>query len=289
MCFRHVSEQTIQWESARVQRPSGGWRCCLAASPFGRRRRWVSIRSVGSGRTRTDDSSDRSFKRNQEIGAFICCARHGAVISHARVLRASLSAKLGRKCVISGEEGCTIEPSQLCVVLLTKQFLSDPAALLEAYIALELAAPIVTIMIAGGGYDYETASNAYAQLPKYLNEIHLGGEGALAELLPEEVTVEQVGEKMYHHLTAIIATNWAPAASQHQLDAVVDQICARMPSKRKGLEKAVGPSTDLARALASSFAKLSTQRDTVRLSNAVTSKTALLDESKMEYPLTLEI
>jgi len=168
---------------------------------------------------------------NKGSTVFVCCSRDDAV-SHARVLRSELQMKLGRSCAIGGgdETDRWIEESQLGVVLLTKRLLENPIALFEAWGLVQEQTPIVTVAITGGGYDYELASAVYADLPAHLTK--LGKVDELARLLPDGVTVADVGTKLDSTLTSIIALPWTPAASKNQLDALVDDIISRIPKKK---------------------------------------------------------
>jgi len=164
---------------------------------------------------------------------FICCSRVDAV-SHARVLRSELQVKLGRACAIGGgaETSKFINESHLVVVLLTKRLLEDPISLYEAWKALDLGIPIVTVAVTGGGYDYEWAQTVYTDLEGALAKVSPTAVKEMSERLPAHVTVPVVGEQLYGTLTAIIALAWAPAASKNQLDAIVDDIISRVPKKK---------------------------------------------------------
>jgi hypothetical protein len=118
-------------------------------------------------------------------------------------------------------------------VLLTKQLLCDPVALLEVWMALQCGLPLVTVLVAGAGYDYATAAIVLADLPAALDNVQLGTAARLQAELPDSINVETVGGMLHANLTAIIAISWSPFDSKseaHQLD-----LCATLALARRTL------------------------------------------------------
>jgi len=172
--------------------------------------------------------------KNAESAIFFCCSRQDA-LGHARVLRSASEVKLDRGCAIGGGADSSefIEKSELCVVLLTKQLLCDPVALLEVWMALQCGLPLVTVLVAGAGYDYATAAIVLADLPAALDNVQLGTAARLQAELPDSINVETVGGMLHANLTAIIAISWSPFDSKNHRDSVVDDVLVRMPQKRR--------------------------------------------------------
>lgn len=93
--------------------------------------------------------------------------------------------------------------------------------------------PLVTVFVAGYGYDYADASEAYLDLPNALERAEVGRSQALQAMLPPDVTVAALGERLHSILTAIIALAWTPSASKNQMAAVLDDILSRREPNRK--------------------------------------------------------
>jgi len=170
---------------------------------------------------------------NKESAIFVCCSREDAV-HHARILRSGLSIRLGRGCALGGGPDTLswLEQSDMFVVLLTRNITTDPICLLEIWSALEHDIPIVTISVAGSGYDYDEAAKTYGELGVALETLQPGSTSALESHLPSGVTIDDVGERLHTCLTAIIALPWSPMGSKNQLDATIHEIVSRMPKKK---------------------------------------------------------
>eukprot|EP00966_Prymnesium_polylepis_P206372 4781848-Prymnesium_polylepis.1 len=189
--------------------------------------------------TMTDDLFARHFAArvgdvvNKESAVFVCCSRLDA-IRHARVLRSEIAIKLGHDCAIGGGQRTRewLKESRMVVVLLSRKLLTDPRALLEIWTAMEMHLPIVTVLVAGKGYDYEEASNTMTNLESAMEQAGKGSASDLLDELPDGKTVNEVGGRLNSCLTAIIAITWSPTASKNQTDALVDEILSRMPKRK---------------------------------------------------------
>lgn len=181
------------------------------------------------------ESAVRRYLRHTESSILVSCSRKGSTLAHARVLCSALAVKQGRGCQVGGTvySKRLLHKTELCVVLLTKQILTDPITLSEIYEAILRGLPLVTVVIAGAGYDYEDASRVFTNLAGELEKSAPGSFDAMLSQLPAGTTGTAVGEKLYHHLTAIIALSWSPSGSKNQLDALISDILKRMPDKRK--------------------------------------------------------
>jgi len=174
---------------------------------------------------------------NQGSAIFVCCSRSDA-ISHARVLRSKLAMRIGRPCAIGGALTTTslIYEANLFVVLLTKGLLSDPNALYEIFLAVEIGLPLVTVAINGAGYDYGEAAATFRDLEPSLERSAPGSasvlKGRLKYDMKRGVSIAEMSAKLQGSLTAIIALAWSPA-SENQLDAVVYDIVSRYPKNAR--------------------------------------------------------
>jgi len=186
---------------------------------------------------------------NVQSAVFVCCSREDAV-QHARVLRAALSLRLRRACAVGGgaDTADFVPESELFVVLLTRKLLDDPSAIHEIWLALQRKLPLVSIAIAGAGYDFAEANEVLSDLTTSLStDLAAEAKGKrassrktkqstavedLQRLLPDGVTVDAVGEALHTSLTAVIALAWTPAGSKNHLDAVVDDILERLPKAK---------------------------------------------------------
>ena len=184
------------------------------------------------------DGADDENDPNQECAVMVCCSRQDA-LQHARVLRSELEAKIDRRCAVGGlpVSSSLIAQSDLVVALLTKQFVSDTSTLVEVWTALKKGVPVVTVMVAGGGYSYEEASAAYNNLATALDRMEEGASAKLQSKLPDGVTVAHVGEMIHSQLTAIIAILWSPNGTKNHLNAVLDDVLVRMQKKPKPLKR----------------------------------------------------
>ncbi|KAL3927816.1 MAG: hypothetical protein SGPRY_002660 [Prymnesium sp.] len=224
----------IKWEGRKLPK--------IKRAKSGERRwsaRLLRLPRMVSGRVRRMSATWGERTLSQEVGnkgssIFICCSRDDAT-SHARVLRSELEIKLGRACAIGGgkDTASLLEESHMIIVLLTRRFLCDPFALFESWKALQFGLPIVTIALTGAGYDYAEAAAFYSDLPNALEAARPGATAEIEELLPAGMSTSELGEQLYGALTAIIALSWAPASSRNHLDALVDDILARVPLKKK--------------------------------------------------------
>jgi len=171
---------------------------------------------------------------NSESAVFVCCSRADAV-GHARVLRSELAIKLGRGCAVGGspDSAAFIPESELIVVLLTKKLMTDPLALFEIWTALQRGLPLATVVVSGGGYDYDEASACYEDLHTALDGVRFGAASELLAKLPDGTTIAAVGEQLHASLTALIALSWSPFSTRNHLDSVVDEIFARVPKAKK--------------------------------------------------------
>ena len=189
--------------------------------------------------TMTDDLFARHFGArvrdivNKGSAVFVCCSRLDA-IKHARVLRSEIAIKLGQDCAIGGGQRTRewLKESRMVVVLLSRKLLTDPRALLEIWTAMEMHLPIVTVLVAGTGYDYEEASNTMTNLERAMEQAGKGSASQLLDELPDGKTVNEVGGRLNSCLTAIIAITWSLTTSKNQTDALVDQILTRMPKRK---------------------------------------------------------
>lgn len=169
---------------------------------------------------------------NTESAIFLCCSRRHS-LKHARVLRSQLAVKIGRGCAIGGGQNSSsfINESELCLVLLSKLLLTDPSALFEIWLALQRQIPIVTVVLTGDGYSYDEASEVLANLQTEMENARPGSELELQKRLGGRSSVNELGAKVNSSLSAIIAVTWSPFGSRNQLEAVIDDIVARMPRK----------------------------------------------------------
>jgi len=187
---------------------------------------------------------------NTESAIFLCCSRRHS-LKHARVLRSQLAVKIGRGCAIGGGQNSSsfINESELCLVLLSKPLLTDPSALFEIWLALQRQIPIVTVVLTGDGYSYEEASEVLANLQTEMENARPGSELELQKRLGGRSSVDELGAKVNSSLSAIIAVTWSPFGSRNQLEAVIDDIVARMPRKKvaKGTTRAASFSKSASR------------------------------------------
>jgi hypothetical protein len=109
--------------------------------------------------------------------------------------------------------------------------------------------------ITGGGYDYAEARNVFVDLPTALKKLGPKIGARLRNLLPAEVAVASVGDTLHNELMPIIAVSWSPAGSVHALNAVVDDVVARVPKRLKNIAK---------RALASEASERSRRPESAR-------------------------
>jgi hypothetical protein len=170
---------------------------------------------------------------NKESDVFVCCSRLDG-IRHARVLRSEIAIKLGQDCAIGGGETTHewLNESRMVVVLLSMKLLTDPHALFEIWTAMGLDLPIVTVLVAGKGYDYEEASKILEDLERAMEQVSNGSANELLDKLPDGKTVDEVGVQLNSCLAAIIAITWSPNASKNQTNAVVDGILTRRLKRR---------------------------------------------------------
>ncbi|KAL3912190.1 MAG: hypothetical protein SGPRY_008420, partial [Prymnesium sp.] len=192
-----VTRRPVRWEGNHS--PSG--------SPVLRRSLLKPRRSMPRGSAAWDEHALWANVVNYSgCDIFVCCSREDAT-AHAQLLCSELEVQLERACAIGG--GCgthtLIEGSQLVVVLLTGSFLCDPASLFESWKALQYGLPLVTVAITGVGYDCAEAAAVYSNLRSSLDATRQGAVGELEELLPDGVSISNVGEQLYGSLTAIIA------------------------------------------------------------------------------------
>jgi len=159
--------------------------------------------------------------------------------------------KIGRGCAIGGGQNSSsfINESELCLVLLSKPLLTDPSALFEIWLALQRQIPIVTVVLTGDGYSYEEASEVLANLQTEMENARPGSELELQKRLGGRSSVDELGAKVNSSLSAIIAVTWSPFGSRNQLEAVIDDIVARMPRKKvaKGTTRAASFSKSASR------------------------------------------
>eukprot|EP00966_Prymnesium_polylepis_P280127 6471911-Prymnesium_polylepis.2 len=175
---------------------------------------------------------------NRQCAVFIVCAREDA-LSHARVLRSALAVRLDRDCTICSaavvgdpHSIAQLKKSELCLVMLTKQLLSDPVALYEIWLALHLEIPLATVAIAGCGYDFAASSAVFSDLPTALRG-HPQHLYHLQARLPKDTTVLAVGQKLHESITAIIALVWSPVGSNNHLAGVIEDITSRIPKGKR--------------------------------------------------------
>ncbi|KAL1514555.1 hypothetical protein AB1Y20_003651 [Prymnesium parvum] len=226
-----ATHRKVEWKGEAVQQENEVKQTSRTTRRFGQRIFLERLRRLSASLVDEGRSVD---VLNKGSAIFICCAREDAV-SHARVLRSELQVKLGRACAIGGGASSArwIEVSQMVVVLLTKQLLSDPIALFEAWQSIHQGLPVVTVAITGNGYDFQVASAVFLDLPSALDAARPGAADEMQSFLPSGVTVHQVGEQLHATLTAIIALAWSPAVSKNQLRALVDDIISYMPQRKR--------------------------------------------------------
>ncbi|KAL1512046.1 hypothetical protein AB1Y20_005320 [Prymnesium parvum] len=225
-----ATHRKVEWKGEAVQQQNEAKQTSRSIRRFGAKFSLSRLRRLSASFTKDGRTEE---VHNEGSAIFICCAREDAA-SHARVLRSELQVKLGRACAIGGgaRSARWIDESQMVVVLLTKQLLSNPIALFEAWQSIHQGLPVVTVAITGNGYDYQVASAVYLDLPSALDAARPGAADELQDFLPTGVSVAQVGEQLHATLTAIIALAWSPAASKNQLGALVDDIISRMPKRK---------------------------------------------------------
>lgn len=212
----------------------------------GRRIRWHNDLDKGRGSkpgskspsnqpTGSNSSRDDEDEGRKESAAFFCCSRDDG-LKHARALRSALEVKLGRGCSIGGIVDAVqkLDQSDVMVVLLTKKMLTTPIALLEVFKAESLGVKIITVAVAGAGYDFEAANAIYSDLATALDEENPGTAKEMQANLPNGMSVSTLGERLRATLTAVIAIAWSPLGTKNHLNAVVEDIVSHMPRRGQG-------------------------------------------------------
>eukprot|EP00966_Prymnesium_polylepis_P065785 1526408-Prymnesium_polylepis.1 len=239
----------------------------------GRRIRWHNDLDKGRGSkpgskspsnqpTGSNSSRDDEDEGRKESAAFFCCSRDDG-LKHARALRSALEVKLGRGCSIGGIVDAVqkLDQSDVMVVLLTKKMLTTPIALLEVFkagnptgtriearftcsrierglcvpvVAESLGVKIITVAVAGAGYDFEAANAIYSDLATALDEENPGTAKEMQANLPNGMSVSTLGERLRATLTAVIAIAWSPLGTKNHLNAVVEDIVSHMPRRGQG-------------------------------------------------------
>jgi len=151
------------------------------------------------------------------------------------VIRTELAQRLDRGCAIGGGETSSflVPGSEGFVVLLTKRLQTDPHALFEIWSAFHRQIPVVPVVITGGGYDFDAASTAFADLENALEAADSGSADVLRGHLADNVSIEAVGKLLSSSLTALIAVAWSPQHGKNHLGAIVDDILTRVKKMRQ--------------------------------------------------------
>ena len=132
------------------------------------------------------------------------------------------------------------EASDACVLLLTKNVLSDANCLLEAYHAVASGKPLVPVTLSGYGYDFGAAAGALEALGETL-AAHGQEACSLNASCKEQLGIDasEVQRVLVDALPNIIAIAWDPVAGAHHLAAVVEEVVRRLPPRRESTRCAV--------------------------------------------------
>ena len=218
-----------------------------------------------------DVHSTHSVKQHKSVAHSTRPALHlvcnvNEALNEARVLQTELAMRLDRLVSTSvpsstGGLDMIAHDTEAMVVLLTKQVLHEPAALMEVYDAVQQAKPIVPICIFGRGYNFKEAQVHLSELetrmdPQKLAKLRMGLE-MLSSGAPDNkpVSIGELQAALLATLPRIIAVNWEPQGGKHQLDAAVTNVLGRLhaqqaeaPALKKTVLK-VAPALRLAQAV----------------------------------------
>jgi hypothetical protein len=116
--------------------------------------------------------------------------------------------------------------SKVVVILLSKGYFTRPWCLAELYAAFESNIPIVTINIAGGGYDRDTTVNFLSTLsPTTLDEVNPDVSKVLKDL---GIDITELGRKLTIVIPQIIEINFNPNGTRNAIDAGIDDLIDRI-------------------------------------------------------------
>eukprot|EP00966_Prymnesium_polylepis_P108309 2507018-Prymnesium_polylepis.2 len=230
-------------------------------------RRRVRHRSGGSAQWSEGDEPTME----KPVALVSCSVKDG--LTHAHVLRSELAFILGRPCAVGGGAQATafIADCETLIVLLTKNLPTDPAALHEIWTALRHGVTLVSVVIAGGGFDFEEAAFQFSDLPAALEKKQSGRTAQLQSRLPSSTDIVTLGQTLHCSLTAIIAIPWSPHHGDNHRDAVINDIVQRMPSVQNRLSRFfIRPMSSLAATAKRAVLAISSeeQQEADRLPNA---------------------
>jgi len=244
-----ATNRNVRWDGER----EGSVRLALSAQKRNSSRKQLSRlcsrtgRGLTSERQSRGESSARSAAdadadgvANEESSIFVCCSRPDA-LNHARVLRSELEISMARGCAIGGARDThqLIPKSEAFVVMLTKNLLSDPNALLEIWTALSNKLPFIPVNITGGGFDFSTSAQLLDMSRTCVHDAekpsgtHVTLQDALKQQLPADADLMSVGQILHSSLKSIIAIAWTPVGSPNHMAAVVEDILSRCPKKKR--------------------------------------------------------
>jgi len=164
-----------------------------------------------------------------------------AFYASASVLAAEIARRLDR-CVSlqgGGDARDTVLRSSCVVVLLTKNILVTPHCVVEMFVALQAGLPLVTILLQGGDYSFEDARS------RLRGEVSAWGAGladasflvTLQTMLGDSTDLVEVQQVIFSSITSLIATHWVQHGSRNQFQAMLNDICERVPAKRNARRK----------------------------------------------------
>ena len=162
------------------------------------------------------------------------------------MLCAEISRHLNRPVAIGGRSSSLVtsiagaDPSSTAlVVLLTKDVLVTPACVAEIYTALNAGLPLISILVDSGGYSFDETRERLSRGEVGAWKPSNGSAEEFAAKLRNKLGVDDnfklsdVQEKVYSSLSTVIARPWTTNGSDNQFDALVADVCSRIPVSRK--------------------------------------------------------
>lgn len=119
-----------------------------------------------------------------------------------------------------------VKKSKVIIVLLSKSYLTRPWCLAKLYVAIKESIPVVSVHVAGTGYDFDEAKGFLETLTdETLDNANSGASKILKEL---GLNVQDVGKVIFNVLPNIIAkefnTGSAEKVRNAQIDVIFDKV-----------------------------------------------------------------
>ena len=140
--------------------------------------------------------------------------------------------------ISGGPDTCSrILSASSLVVLLTKQLLLSPVAIIDIFLGIQGRIPIITVLVDHGGYDFESASKLLSDPQLWERELGEARSKALTALLlrvgGEAVTLENLQGALLANLLPVIAIPWQPQGGANHVAAVMADLEAAIPASTK--------------------------------------------------------